>query len=138
MNPYNSYGLILLSQFTHSVFSRNSTDVSDRFCGSNFVIGTDRSCLPNSFSVFAFHGVLPVSSSKYMTPIAHTSLLKLYLLSLRAYGGMQIGEPTLQELYFLDSEDFMAKPKSAILILLFFNRILAGLRSLCIILFALI
>ena len=49
-----------------------------------------------------------------------------------------MGEPTLYELYFLESHDFIAKPKSAIFILLFFNRIFAGFKSLCIILFELI
>lgn len=49
-----------------------------------------------------------------------------------------MGEPTLYELYFLDYEDFMAKPKSAIFTLLFLRSMLAGLRSRWIILFALI
>lgn len=49
-----------------------------------------------------------------------------------------MGDPTLYELYFLESEDFIAKPKSAILILLFLRSIFAGLRSRCIILLELI
>ncbi len=49
-----------------------------------------------------------------------------------------MGEPTLYELYFLESVDFIAKPKSAILILLFLRRILAGFKSRWIILLELI
>lgn len=49
-----------------------------------------------------------------------------------------MGDPTLQELYFLDSLDFIANPKSAIFILLFLSKIFAGFKSLWIILLELI
>lgn len=49
-----------------------------------------------------------------------------------------MGEPTLYELYFLESDDFIAKPKSAIFTLLFLRRMLAGFKSRWIILLELI
>lgn len=47
-----------------------------------------------------------------------------------------MGDPTLYELYLLASDDFMANPKSAIFTLFSLNRMLAGLRSLWMILLA--
>lgn len=49
--------------FISNVFVKKSIEEFDRFLGNNLLIGTDRSCLPSYFSVFALHGVLPVSIS---------------------------------------------------------------------------
>jgi hypothetical protein len=49
--------------FISNVLVKNSIEEFDKFFGNSLLIGTDRSCLPNYFYVFALHGVLPVNIS---------------------------------------------------------------------------
>lgn len=51
-----------------------------------------------------------------MTPIAQRSLLKEYLLNFKVYGGIYLGDPTLQLKFALHLSSFIANPKSANLI----------------------
>ena len=60
-NLHNYYGLILSLKLVFSVLVKKSIDELFNPFGINFWIGTDKSCFPSYFSVFALQGVFPVS-----------------------------------------------------------------------------
>lgn len=64
-----------------------------------------------------------------MMPIAHMSLLWLYLLLFRAYGGIYTGDPTLYLSVSFKFYCFTANPKSPISRWELRKKIFAGLRS---------